>query len=190
MMKEPRISPSKLGALCGDNPCMRCYWHLLRLRFKKPFDFGTPYIMQLLDQRHKQIARVALQEEGQLPDFFGAFKSATKLINVDSFSAYNRETNLHLHGMPDIVLENKDGTRMIVDDKTAFPKTEDEALYYKYEAQVNFYGFLCEQMAEAYKVTRAGILYYVFSPVPDDEVLDTVGSSTIDRKSTRLNSSH
>jgi len=94
MKKEPRITPSKLGALCGENPCLCCYWRLLRMSFKKPFDFGTPYIMQLLDQRHKQIARVALQDEGQLPDFFGPFKSATKLINVNSFSAYHQETNL------------------------------------------------------------------------------------------------
>jgi hypothetical protein len=179
MKNEPRITPSKLGALCGPNPCYKCFWLLLLMCFKKPFDFGTPFIMQQLDKRHKQIARVALQQWGQLPDFFGPFRSAIKLINVDSFSAYHQETNLQLYGMPDIVLEHEDGTRMIIDDKTASVKTEDEALYYKYEAQLNFYGFLCEQMAEAYKVSRIGLLYYVYAPVTDDEILDTVGSSTI-----------
>jgi hypothetical protein len=179
MKNEPRITPSKLGALCGDNPCLRCYWYLLRLSFKKPFDFGTPYIMQLLDQRQKQIARVALAEEGELPHFFGPFRSATKLINVKSLSAYHKETNLQLYGMPDLLFESKDGTRMIVDDKTAFPKTEDDALFYKYEAQVNFYGLMCELAAEAYTISRVGVLYYVYKPATDDEILDTTGPSSI-----------
>jgi hypothetical protein len=179
MKNEPRITPSKLGALCGENPCLRCYWYLLRLSFKKPFDFGTPYIMQLLDQRQKQIARVALAEEGELPRFFGPFRSATKLINVMSLSAYHEETKLKLFGMPDLLFENKDGTRMVIDDKTAFPKTEDDALFHKYQAQVNFYGLLCELAAEAYEISRVGILYYVYEPVTDDDVLDTTGPSTI-----------
>src|ERR1039458_4770965 len=142
MKKEPRITPSKLGALCGENPCYRCFWCLLRMSFKKPFDFGTPYVMQLLDQLQKQVAKVFLAEEGELPEFFGAFRSATKIISLTSMSAYHRETDLHLYGMPDLVFENKDGSRMILDNKTAFPKSEDEALFYKYQAQVNFYGFL------------------------------------------------
>ena len=179
MKNEPRITPSKLSALCGDNRCLRCYWHLLRLSFKKPFDFGTPYIMQLLDQRQKQIARVALAEEGELPRFFGPFRSATKLINVTSLSAYHKETELDLFGMPDLLFENKDGSRMVIDNKTAFPKTEDDALFYKYQAQVNFYGLLCELAAEAYKVSRVGILYFVYEPAEDDQVLDTTGPSTI-----------
>jgi hypothetical protein len=149
------------------------------MSFKKPFDFGTPYVMQLLDQLQKQIARVFLAEEGELPEFFGAFRSATKIINITSMSAYHRETGLHLYGMPDLVFENKDGSRMILDNKTAFPKTEDEALFYKYQAQVNFYGFLCEHAAEAYKVSRVGIMYYVFKPLTDEEVLDTTGPSSI-----------
>jgi hypothetical protein len=122
---------------------------------------------------------VALAEEGQLPDFFGPFKSATKLLNVASLSAYHEDTKLQLYGMPDLLFENKDGSRMIIDDKTALPKAEGDALFYKYEAQVNFYGFLCEQMAEAYKVSRVGILYYVYEPVTDEEVLDTTGPSSI-----------
>jgi hypothetical protein len=179
MKKEPRITPSKLGALCGENPCYRCFWCLLRMSFKKPFDFGTPYVMQLLDQLQKQVAKVFLAEEGELPEFFGAFRSATKIISLTSMSAYHRETDLHLYGMPDLVFENKDGSRMILDNKTAFPKTEDEALFYKYQAQVNFYGFLCEQAAEAYKVSRVGIMYYVFKPLTDEEVLDMTGPSSI-----------
>lgn len=81
--------------------------------------------------------------------------------------------------MPDLLFESKDGTRMIIDDKTAFPKTEDDALFYKYEAQVNFYGLMCELAAEAYTISRVGVLYYVYQPATDDEILDTTGPSSI-----------
>lgn len=179
MVKEPRITPSKLGAFCGTNVCLRCGYFLLRMSFKKPFDFGTPFIMQLLDQRQKQIARVSLEENGELPNFFGPFASATKLIECTSLSAYNTETDLQLYGMPDLVLQNKDGSRMIIDDKTSFPKTEDDALFAKYRVQVNFYGLLSEQAAEAYRISRVGILYYVYVATDDEGILNSVTDSSI-----------
>ncbi len=70
-MNEPRITATKLSALCVPSCCLRCYWRLLRLSFKRPFTFPLPKLMQSLDKHEKQGAIVTLRETGELPEFFG-----------------------------------------------------------------------------------------------------------------------
>ncbi len=171
-MNEPRITPTKLAALCAPGFCPRCYWRLLRLEFKKPFLFPLPAIMQHLDKHQKQGAIVSLRDEGELPKFFGPFASATEVVPVASLSGYHEPTKLKLFGKPDLVLKAEDGTLMVLDNKTADVKAEDHPLSAAYRVQVNFYAYLLTHAEMAQEVSRAGLVYYVFSPVKDDDIPD------------------
>jgi len=55
-----RMSPSKIGALCNPDCCLRCFWTLLRMKFRKPFNFPMPGILHTLDAQEKQVAQVLL----------------------------------------------------------------------------------------------------------------------------------
>jgi hypothetical protein len=179
MINEPRITPSKLGALCSPDACLYCYWKLLRLKFKKPFNFGTPAVMQDLDKHEKQVAAVSLNETGKLPKFFANFRNAVELLPIVSLSVDHAETGLSLYGMPDLVFRAKDGSRMVIDNKTAKIKKVGEGLFYNYQAQVNFYGMLLESVPEAYRVSKVGLLYYVFEAASDDDIVDMIEDDRI-----------
>lgn len=175
-----RVSPSRISALCVPDFCAACYWTLLHLKFKKPFDFGTPYIMQELDKHQKQLARVALQEEGQLPDFFGPFKNATEIIPIDALSCYDAKTNLHLFGYPDLVFGYPDATAKILDDKTAHAKPEGDPLGHQYQGQLSLYKFMLEHGQNPRKVSGLGLLYYEFSGLTDEEMANAYTDESIE----------
>ena len=164
-----RVSPSKLGALCGLNPCRRCYWLLLRMKHRTPFNFGVPGVMFGLDSQQKQIAKVML-EEGGLPKYFGSFSAATELLDIPAVSGYHADTRLSLYGKPDLVLLDERGSVLVIDNKTAKMKPNDDPLTAKYIAQTNFYGFVLENCPEAWTVERVGILYYQFEHLTDEEI--------------------
>src|ERR1035441_2701637 len=109
---EMRVSPSKLGALAAPNNCSTCYWILQRLKFKKPFNFPMPAILNNLDGQHKQLVSVLLDRVGKLPEFFGSFRSATEVLPIEAIKGFHSETNLDLYGKPDLVLRNADGSVM------------------------------------------------------------------------------
>ena len=76
-----------------------------------------------------------------------------------------------MYGKPDLVLEANDGSRIVLDHKTASPKAEDHPLFLNYRAQVNLYGWLFENMAEAYPVSKVGLVYFEYED-PGDAVVD------------------
>jgi hypothetical protein len=178
-MKEPRITASKLSAFCVPDPRWFCLWRLLHVNFKKPFNFPLPAVMQYLDKHQKQIARVSLQTDGQLPKFFGPFSSATELLPIDNLSGYHEETRLKLYGIPDLVFKAEDGTLMILDNKTAAVKEDDHPLSAAYRTQVNFYAYLFQHAQTAHTVSRIGLLYYTFAPLSDEKILDAFGDHEI-----------
>ncbi len=56
-MSTIRISPRMLGRQLLQDFCERCYWYLLKVNFKLPFEFGMPGIMYNLDIFEKKIVR-------------------------------------------------------------------------------------------------------------------------------------
>lgn len=46
-----------LGRQLLQDFCERCYWYLLKVNFKLPFEFGMPGIMYNLDIFEKKIVR-------------------------------------------------------------------------------------------------------------------------------------
>ncbi len=175
----PRFSPTRLAALCVPEPCLRCYFMLMNLGFKKPFDFGTPYIMQLLDRHQKRLANFALSQDGELPKFFGSFKHAARVIPVDRLWCYHPETNIQMVGYPDLVFGFEDETAGILDNKTALAKVEGDALYYAYRAQTCCYKYMLEHGPNPMKVSRLGLLYYEFLALDEDQMSDAYNDDDV-----------
>ena len=170
-----RMSPSKIGALCNPDCCLRCFWTLLRMKFRKPFNFPMPGILHSLDAQEKQVARVLLDRDGVLPEYFGAFCDATEILPINEVSGFHEETQLELYGKPDLVLRDKAGLVSVVDNKTAQVKPPEHALSAMYKAQINFYGYLLERAEESYVISRVGLLYYSIAELTDDQVAKKTG---------------
>src|ERR1700723_1679447 len=170
-----RVSPSKLGALAAPNYCPLCYWRLQRLKFRKPFSFPMPAILNNLDAQHKQLVAVSLDREAKLPEYFGSFRKAKEILPIEAIDGFHSETNLDLYGKPDLVLRDAKGKVMVVDNKTAKIKPATHPLSARYAAQINMYGFLLERCTDAYEVSKVALLYYQFSPLTDDEILPNIG---------------
>jgi hypothetical protein len=171
LWSEIRISPSKIGALCVPDACERCFWLLLRLKFKSPFSWPMPGVMFALDSHQKQLVRVILSQKKTLPGFFGPFRDATELIGAESVSGFHTGTGLTLFGKPDLVLKNAKGDLAVLDNKTAKRQPADHPLTAKYVVQTNFYGYLLEQSDASQKVSKVGILNYEYAPLSDKEIL-------------------
>ncbi len=158
-----RCSPSRISALCVPDFCPRCFYLLINLKFAKPFDFGTPFIMQLLDQHQKRVAEFALREDGELPKFFGVFREAIKVIDLGRLWCYDPATNIELAGYTDLAFDLSNATLGILDDKTALAKTEKDPLFHAYRAQVCCYKFMAEHGPVGREVSKLGLLYYEFA---------------------------
>jgi hypothetical protein len=171
LWSEMRISPSKVGALCVPDACERCYWILLRMKFRAPYSWPMPGVMFALDAHQKQLVRAILDKDKALPEFFGPFQDATELLEIESVSGFHKETGLTLFGKPDLVLKNAKGHLTVLDNKTAKKQPAEHPLTAKYIVQTNFYGYLLEQSEAAPKVTKVGILNYEFAPLTDEEIL-------------------
>jgi hypothetical protein len=140
------------------------------MKFKSPYTWPMPGVMFGLDAHQKQLVKVILAEKSALPEFFGSFRDATEMLEIDSVSGFHKETGLTLYGKPDLVLRNAKGDLMVVDNKTAKMKPDEHPLSAKYVAQTNFYGYLLEKSEDAPSVSKVGILYYEFSPLSDREI--------------------
>lgn len=131
-----------------------------------------PAIMQHLDRQQKRAAATSMSERGELPAFYGGFRFPKQIIPVASLRAHHSDTDLEVYGRPDLVLEAQDGSRMVLDHKTASPKPQDHPLFLNYRTQVNLYGWLIENMAEGYSVSKVGLVYFEYENPKDDDVDD------------------
>src|SRR4051794_894192 len=125
---EARMSPSKFGALCMPDACLRCFWLLLRLMFNTPFSWPMPGVMFALDAHQKQLVKAILAANKTLPDFFGPFQDGIEVLDIESVSGFHKATGLTLYGKPDLVLKNAKGELMVIDNKTAKKLPDDHPL--------------------------------------------------------------
>ncbi len=175
----PRFGPSRVSVLQVPDFCPRCFYLLINLRFKKPFDFGTPYVMQLMDRHQKRVAAYALAHDGNLPKFFGRFTDAIAVRPVDWLSCYRPDTHIQLFGYPDLVFDFEDDTSGIVDDKTALVKGEDSPLHHMFNAQTNLYKYMSEHGPIIRKISRLGLLYYEFATLSEEEMENSYNDDEI-----------
>lgn len=175
----PRVSPSQLGALASPEACRRCYYLLLRSNFKKVHGFPMPGVMHGLDKCEKQVAAATLSILNGLPEFYGPFRSATRVLPIKRVSAHHKETGVNVYGNPDLVLSSNDGTVMVLDNKTASPKDETHPLFLNYRAQLNIYGYALEYGTDALSVSRLGLLHYEYEPVEDEDAVELISDEGI-----------
>jgi hypothetical protein len=166
----PRISPSRIGGFSNPDACPRCLYLLLRMRNKKPFDFGVPAIMHTLDRFQKLIPISALSENNALPAFYGRFKDAVEVLPIEEFTCTHAETGLVLYGKPDIVLRRRSNGIVINDNKTSQPKEPESPLGRQYSLQLNLYGYTAEHCEWPKKVEGLGLLYFTAPELGLDDI--------------------
>ncbi|SEG46794.1 PD-(D/E)XK nuclease superfamily protein [Bryocella elongata] len=174
-----RMSPSKIGVLSNPNACLRCFWTLLRAKFKKPFSFPMPGIMFTLDAQEKALVKAFVSRGERLPKYFGAFRDVVEIIPMRTVSGRHEETGLDLYGLPDLVLRLQSGEVLVIDNKTAQPKDPDHPLYGMYVAQLNFYAMVIAMMDPENAPTRLALLNYAISGLDDEELYEMTSSDSM-----------
>ncbi len=178
-IKVPRFGPSRVSVLQVPDFCPRCFYLLLNMRFDKPFDFGTPYVMQLLDKHQKRVAAFALGHDGKLPKFFGPFTDAIAVRPVDWLSCYHPDTHIQLFGYTDLFFDFEEDTSGIIDDKTALVKGKDSPLHHMYTTQCNLYKYMSEHGPVIRKISQLGLLYYECASLSEEQMEDSYNDEEV-----------
>jgi len=152
---------------------------LLRLNYKRPYDFPAAAVLQDLDAHQKNIARVALAEDAELPRFFGRFKTATQILPISRMTYYDQPRDLNLFGKPDLMLEFSDQKVGIIDLKTSHVKGTDHPQFHGFRAQLNFYAYLAGLLPAALDVSMVGLLYFQLRKADDAELVNCYDDSGI-----------
>lgn len=147
-MADPHsISGGNLGGLALHGFCARCFW--LGLHRDLPFQMGLPGVFSSIDSFTKNAVRAHFDREGRLPPWFpdiGPVTGYEPTLSSRWFRSDDPETGVLLTGVPDDIFRLKDGALYIVDYKTArFTATQD-ALFKKYEVQLNSYAWIAERL--------------------------------------------
>jgi hypothetical protein len=160
-MKQFKISAKNLAQLNMENTCLRCFWNLVQLRHKTPFNI-FPSIFSTFDSLQKQIVESTLAETGKFPKWLGDMADAVGLAESPARMEHlHSGTNIILVGVPDHVFAWNDGSVSPIDYKTArFSKGQD-SLKPLYEAQLDAYSFLLD--AKSSLTSERGALVY-FEP--------------------------
>jgi hypothetical protein len=158
-MKQFKISAKNLAQLNVDNTCCRCFWNLLQLRHKTPFNI-FPSIFSTFDSLQKQLVESTLAKTGKFPKWLGDMADAVGLADSPPRMEHlHSGTNIILVGVPDHVFAWKDGSVSPIDYKTArFSKGQD-SLKPLYEAQLDAYSFLLDAKSSL-KSERGALVYF------------------------------
>jgi hypothetical protein len=154
-----QISAKNLGELAMPDFCPRCFW--IKLNCKLPFQI-FPGIFSSIDSYTKKITWAYYEKHGKLPNWFSAFGEFVKPIKAPGRTAFfiiDEATNIKLTGVPDEIVQKKDGSYFIIDYKTArFTGKQDELLPI-YNVQLNVYALIAEHCGMK-PVTGIGLVYY------------------------------
>jgi len=165
MTEQIRISAKNLGEVALDYYCPRCFW--IKLRFKDlPYQI-FPGIFSSIDSYSKKMVHGWFDQYRSAPQWLSELGDLVGYRNPPHHSRFkllDEKYNILLTGSPDGVLERRDGSRIIVDYKTAkFTDTQD-FLYPMYETQLNVYARLGNELGLA-PVSSLALIY--MDPVTD-----------------------
>jgi hypothetical protein len=164
-MKQFKISAKNLAQLNNENTCLRCFWNLLQLRHRTPFNI-FPSIFSTFDSFQKQLVENAFEKTGKFPKWLGDMADAVGLADSPPRMEHiHQRTNIVLVGIPDHVFEWKDGSVSPIDYKTARYSKGQDSLKPLYEAQLDAYSFLLD--AKSSLKSEHGALVY-FEPTGAD----------------------
>ena len=175
-MKEPiRISAKNLGAVALPDFCPRCFWIKLKLRNRLPFQI-FPGIFSSIDSYNKRIVHSWFDKYDRPPAWMrdlGEVVGYREPPHHSKFQILDKPHGVLLTGSPDGVLVCKDRSHIIVDYKTAKYTGTQDGLYPMYEAQLNAYAFLGDQLGLS-PVRGLALIY--MEPITDERSAADDGS--------------
>jgi hypothetical protein len=142
-----RISAKNLGGLALPEFCPRCFW--LGLHYKLPFKGPFPGIFTSLDSYTKNVVHAYFDRFQSAPSWLsplGEFKSYIPPPNWRTFFVDDSETRIHLTGTPDAIFVRSDGSKAIIDYKTARHTEHQDELFPMYDVQLNGYAMIADQL--------------------------------------------
>jgi hypothetical protein len=178
MANSERISAKTLGGLAMPDFCPRCFWIQMNVE-------GLPYqifpgVFNSIDAYSKSIVHGWFDRHGGPPAWLaslGDIRDYEPPPHYSKFQMLDAETNILLSGSPDGVLIRGDGSRVIIDYKTAkFTANQDE-LFPMYEAQLNAYAHIGER---TWKEPVSALALIYTEPITDQAAAND--DSNISRK--------
>ena len=175
MPQQIRISAKHLGQIALADFCPRCFWTRLRCADKLPFQI-FPGIFASFDIFQKRVTSLHHQKYGTAPKWLNAFGDLGEPLPIPHHSVFqtlDTATNILLTGVPDELFSRKDGTLVILDNKTAKFTENQDTLLPMYKTQLNGYGFIAERLGMG-KISGLGLVYYEPQTVLTAENFDAV----------------
>ncbi len=146
MVERAQLSAKTLGGLAMPDFCARCFWIQRRVK-QLPYQI-FPGIFNSIDAYGKKIVHGWFDRHGSPPPWLaelGDIRAYEAPPHYSQFQTLDNETTILLTGSPDGVLIRNDGSRFIVDYKTAKFTQFQDALFPMYEAQLNAYAHIGER---------------------------------------------
>lgn len=177
MSEQIRISATNLGRIALPGFCERCFWVWLRMDQKRPFD-SFPGIFSSIDVYTKRVVHGWFDEFDVPPPWLhglGEISGYEHPPHWSKFSIVDEQYDIQFRGEADGILRRPDGSHIIVDYKTAKHSGNQDALYPAYQAQLNAYARIGNEL-DFDPVTDLALIY--MEPVTDD----TAASSDDNRR--------
>ena len=166
MSNQLTVSGKNLGSVALPNFCPRCYWTGLHTNFRRPYGI-FPGIFSSIDAYTKRMVHRWLDLKQEAPEWL---KSLGDIVGYEEpphwskFKAVDSKHNILVRGVADGIFRLRDDSYVIADYKTAkFTDTQDE-LRPMYDAQLNAYARIGENIGFA-PVSRVALIY--FEPVTE-----------------------
>jgi hypothetical protein len=171
-MAEVRINARDLGQVLLDNFCERCFWFTRKfpLGQNHPFASPMPGIVSQADTYIKRVVNTHLQRTGSLPSwlidalknsFPGLDFCSVRFVNTVGWQFSLFEARCVLAGEADAIWEFPDGRWFIADYKMASITQTQKRLLPLYQAQLNAYAYLAQQLQ---KKAVVGLALIYFEP--------------------------
>ncbi len=158
-MESIRVSPRHLGQMRTGSFCPRCFWYLIAMKFRAPFDMGMPGIMYHLDNFEKRIVEAHFKSHDSAPKWLKKLGCTAPVSFPFKMTQEFPKLGLTLVGMPDAVFTKEDGSLLLVDYKSAKYKGEDDPFLPCYETQLWGYAQLLKANGIG-NVTSAALVYF------------------------------
>jgi len=159
-MERIRISGKNLGALALPSFCPRCFWISMHAE-------GLPYqifpgIFSSIDSFTKKVTNIHYESHSTIPKWLQSFGELNKPVKSPSHASFfiiDSDTNIHLTGAADEIIQRNDGSYFIVDYKTAKFTGNQDRLLPIYEVQLNAYAYISNKTAFN-PVSGIGLVYF------------------------------
>jgi len=163
-----KISAKNLGYTALSDFCPKCYWLKLRLSHKLPYqsfpgifssiDAYTKHCIHHIIDSHNSTGTGQIKSAGSYYEYPDWMKEIGDIVSYEPIPHWSKnlytdaKSNIILSGIPDDIWERSDGTKAIVDFKTAKKTTNQDVLYPMYEIQNNVYDVLFNYHADLYLI--------------------------------------